>query len=171
MYANATPPEPDHFCPVLAVNLLEDERKSLASILFGSKWLVTEVQTCQEAIDLSSSQPVRVVLCEPQMPDGTWDTLLEKMHEAVVPPALVVVSRLADERLWVEVLNLGGYDVLLTPFDRSEVLRVLFLACMANQRQADRTSGGQTPRLIAGPSVPHGLKSLGAAGGFFEGEL
>jgi hypothetical protein len=34
----------------------------------------------------------------------------------------------ADERLWAEVLNLGGYDVLSTPFAAGEVLRACFLA-------------------------------------------
>jgi hypothetical protein len=29
---------------------------------------------------------------------------------------------LADERLWAEVLNLCGYDVLATPFHADEVL-------------------------------------------------
>ena len=38
---------------------------------------------------------------------------------------LIVTDRLADERLWAEVLNLGGYDLLLKPFDPEEVLRVV----------------------------------------------
>jgi hypothetical protein len=39
-----------------------------------------------------------------------------------------VTSRLADERLWSEVLNLGGYDVLPQPLDRNEALRTIGLA-------------------------------------------
>jgi nucleotide-binding universal stress UspA family protein len=38
---------------------------------------------------------------------------------------MLVVSRHADERLWAEVLNLGGFDVLTLPFDRDELGRVL----------------------------------------------
>ena len=38
---------------------------------------------------------------------------------------MIVTSRLADDRLWAEVLNLGGYDVLAKPFDASEVARVV----------------------------------------------
>jgi hypothetical protein len=40
-----------------------------------------------------------------------------------------VADRFADERLWGEVLNLGGYDLLTKPFVREEVLHVLELAC------------------------------------------
>jgi DNA-binding response OmpR family regulator len=44
------------------------------------------------------------------------------------PPLLIVTSRLADDRLWTEALNLGAYDVIAKPFDRKEVDRVLNLA-------------------------------------------
>jgi DNA-binding response OmpR family regulator len=43
-------------------------------------------------------------------------------------PLLLVTSRHADENLWAEVLNLGGYDVLLKPFDGAEVTRVVAMA-------------------------------------------
>ena len=36
----------------------------------------------------------------------------------------------ADERLWAEALNLGAYDVLAKPFDRTEVMRVVSMAWM-----------------------------------------
>jgi len=41
------------------------------------------------------------------------------------PPFLVVTSRLADDRLWAEALNLGAYDVLAKPFDKTEVNRIV----------------------------------------------
>ena len=41
---------------------------------------------------------------------------------------MIVTSRSADERLWVEALNLGAYDVLAKPFDRDEVLRSVSMA-------------------------------------------
>ena len=34
-------------------------------------------------------------------------------------------TRTADEHLWAEVLNLGGYDVLAEPFERDEMVRVV----------------------------------------------
>jgi hypothetical protein len=46
------------------------------------------------------------------------------MASLSAPPKLIVSSRLADHRLWAEVLNLGGFDLLMTPFENEEVLRV-----------------------------------------------
>jgi DNA-binding response OmpR family regulator len=53
---------------------------------------------------------------------GTWLDILENIKHLPNTPSLIVTSRLADERLWAEVLNLGAWDVLAKPFDRSEVI-------------------------------------------------
>ena len=37
-------------------------------------------------------------------------------------PRLIVFSRQVDDRLWAEVLNLGGFDVLATPFRKEELM-------------------------------------------------
>jgi DNA-binding response OmpR family regulator len=49
---------------------------------------------------------------------------------------MLVVSRHADERLWAEVLNLGGLDVLSLPFNRDE----LGWALSSALRHSPRTS-------------------------------
>jgi DNA-binding response OmpR family regulator len=121
----------------LAVNLAHEDSGSLAGILIGSRWQLKEVQTCQEALYLLRNGPLPVVLCEPKMSDGTWNILLDGLRELAAPPPVIVVSRLADEHLWVEVLGLGGYDVLATPFDGTEVLQILSLAWMASGGRAE----------------------------------
>ena len=60
--------------------------------------------------------------------DGSWEDLLSETARLPAPPNLIVFSRLADESLWGEVLNMGGFDVLITPFEPEEVLRVTFAA-------------------------------------------
>ena len=46
----------------------------------------------------------------------------------LIVDTVLSMSRLADEALWAEVLNLGGYDLLASPFDPIEVDRVVTLA-------------------------------------------
>jgi FixJ family two-component response regulator len=69
-----------------------------------------------------SNDSNRVVICERSLADGDWKDLLGKTAR------LIVTSHAADEALWAEVLNLGGYDVLAQPFDEQEVRRVVALA-------------------------------------------
>lgn len=54
--------------------------------------------------------------------------LLEDLANLSCPSMVIVAARVADEALWAEVLNLGGYDVLAMPFDEEEVERVLTAA-------------------------------------------
>jgi DNA-binding response OmpR family regulator len=76
---------------------------------------------------MDSLQP-SVVVSEGELPDGTWRCVLSNTDSDGRMVPLLVVSRKADERLWAEVLNLGGFDVLLKPFDAGEVSRVLQMA-------------------------------------------
>ena len=59
------------------------------------------------------------------LPKWPWKRVLQDLRRMSVPPQLVVTSPLADDALWAEVLNWGGYDVLAEPFERNEVERVI----------------------------------------------
>ena len=71
---------------------------------------------------------ISVVLCEQNLQGETWIDVPEDIKHLRRPPSLIVTSKLADERLWAEALNLGAWDVLSKPFDHSEVLRSVALA-------------------------------------------
>src|ERR1035441_5193025 len=89
--------------------------------------------------------------------DGNWEDLLKATARLPDPPNLIVFSRLADESLWARVLNLGGFDVLMTPFEPEEVLRVTFSAWSrwecdfgaSTAKEATRT--GRPAAIKAGP--------------------
>ncbi|MBK9167669.1 MAG: hypothetical protein IPM24_09420 [Bryobacterales bacterium] len=85
--------------------------------------------------DLEEAQPkladrqVGVVLSDCILPrQRTWKDLYEELQKRDFPPPLIVTSSIADDCLWAEVLNLGGYDLLVKPFDGQEVARVVSLA-------------------------------------------
>jgi len=67
--------------------------------------------------------------------------MLERLMLLRDAPPLIVTSRLADDRLWVEALNLGAYDVLAKPFDRQEVTRSIHLAWMHWQNSREAPTG------------------------------
>jgi FixJ family two-component response regulator len=72
---------------------------------------------------LLQQHEIAVVLCVRNLLPGTWIDVLEHIDTLPNPPSLIVASRLADDRLWAEALNLGAWDVLAKPFDRTEVIR------------------------------------------------
>jgi FixJ family two-component response regulator len=97
-------------------------------VLGNTGWKLSCAHSLAEAAAFVHKQQAIVVVCEPTLPDGDWKQLLSQLVELGRPSALVVFSHLADERLWSEVLHLGGYDLLQKPFDKSEVIRTVTLA-------------------------------------------
>jgi DNA-binding NtrC family response regulator len=66
-----------------------------------------------------------VIIAERDLPDGDWRYVLSCLERYSYNPLLIVVSRLADERLWAEVLNRCGFDVLAKPLAHEEASRVI----------------------------------------------
>ena len=112
---------------LLAISPNQEDRQSLEKILDFDSWTVQGAQSLREAATLLEKRP-SLVICEKDLPDGSWRDVFRKSRGLDNPPPLVVVSRHADERFWAEVLNVGGYDVLLKPFEHSEVRRVMGMA-------------------------------------------
>jgi DNA-binding NtrC family response regulator len=79
-----------------------------------------------------------VIIAERDLPDGDWRDVLSGLERQSYSPLLIVVSRLADERLWAEVLNLGGFDVLAKPFAHEEANRVIDHALNSWNRRFER---------------------------------
>jgi len=81
--------------------------------------------TYPSALAAVQDRSIAVIVCDTEFSPRTWKETLEKTSILPAPPNLIVSSRLADESLWAEALNLGAYDVLAKPFDSEEVIRVL----------------------------------------------
>ncbi len=120
---------------VLLISSQSEDQVSLRLIFDQSNWLLHSVSTCLEALTYLGDNDTAVVICERDLSDGDWKLLLDKFDNLPMPPSLIVTSRLADDELWSEVLNLGGYDVLAQPFDAQEVSRVVFMAWHAQRRR------------------------------------
>lgn len=107
---------------ILLVSPFEQDHVSLGQMFHRSAWKLSGALTCGEALSHMQKHVVPVVICERDQTDGIWTDFLEDAALATYPPAVIVASRLADERLWAEVLNMGGWDVLAKPFETKEVI-------------------------------------------------
>jgi DNA-binding NtrC family response regulator len=116
---------------VLFVNPSHADYAGLSTILTNCpvdpdyQWKPRSCVSTRAALRLMQNRPLPVVLCEQRTGDPSWKNFLEKTGELPQPPCVIITSRIADDYLWSEALNLGAYDVLATPFDAREVMRVL----------------------------------------------
>jgi DNA-binding response OmpR family regulator len=72
---------------------------------------------------LLGQHEIAVLICERDLAPETWKDVMAHINTFPNAPSLIVASRLADDRLWAEALNLGAWDVLAKPLDRREVIR------------------------------------------------
>ena len=115
------------FKVVLSISPNDEDRASLKGIL-ESDWTVVASSTVASALSLLREIPIPIVICDCDISSGTWREMLDHLSLLPYPPQLIVASRLADERLWAEALNLGAWDVLAKPFDADEVIRIVEIA-------------------------------------------
>ena len=93
---------------VLLISPFDEDHQHLRDILKHSNWQQHGARTQKEAFEFLRENVTPVVLCESELPDGAWQDVLCRLGRMECPPLLVVTSRMADDRLWSEVLNLGG---------------------------------------------------------------
>jgi len=115
---------------LLLISPFEEDHRHLHDKLRHSNWQPHGARTQKEAFAFLRKSPTPVVLCESRLPDGSWQDVLSHLAGIDRPPLLVVTSRFADDHLWAEVLNLGGYNVLAKPLDMEELFHVVGLAWM-----------------------------------------
>ena len=122
---------------VLLVSPNDNDLLRLSQIFEHTNWILQRARSYAEATELLRGRPVGVLVTEAELPEGrTWLDLMEFAARSG-NARIVVMASLKDDPLWAQVINLGGYDVLMKPFDRVEVVRVLSLAWM-NWREATR---------------------------------
>ena len=141
---------------VLSVSPNDEDFAALERI-FSADWTVAVSATPASAFSVLQELPVPILFCDCDPTPGTWHEMLDHISLLPDPPLLVLTSRLADERLWAEGLNLGVWDVLAKPLQVEDATRVVDSAwrhwqdCHNGQRSP--ASGGRattgTGQMIA----------------------
>ncbi|MEZ5398805.1 MAG: hypothetical protein R2729_03995 [Bryobacteraceae bacterium] len=108
---------------VLLISPDETDWAALTNMLLGSPWRLNWAKTLAHGARILEADigMLWLVICERDLPDGSWKEALGVVTQTASPPLLIVVSSLADANLWSEVLHLGGFDVLAKPLEIKEV--------------------------------------------------
>src|ERR1700689_2740843 len=118
---DATMPESD--LSALLVGEYESDLYLVHEVFKKLGWRLFEARDRKRAIQCLERNPVRVVIAKTDVPNWSWRRILNDLRSLTKPPQLIVTSRTADESLWAEVLNVGGYDVMAQTLEKYEVER------------------------------------------------
>ena len=136
---------------IVAVFDAAQDRNSLRRIFRAFRWQGEFVESCDRLPHALEEFRPDVVLTDAALTGGkSWRDVLRTAQERHAAPPVIVSSRLADERLWAEVLNLGGYDLLMAPFRAREVRHVVTMAYRS------RDNARATPMICSAAGVMAG---------------
>lgn len=121
---------------VLVVTPNKSDREFLGGLFQELGWALLSASNYRAACEALCRYQIDVVLTERRLPGGmSWRDIWREAAAMSSTPYLIVTDRIADDDLWAEVLNMGAFDVVMQPLERTEVSRVVASA-LAQSRSA-----------------------------------
>ena len=115
----STPPS------ALLISPSQQDHDFLHALFSEEGWTLHSAPSLASATAILRRSFVAALITEANLPVGTWKDVLSVLDPFANRPMVIVTSLHADDRLWAEALNLGAYDVLAKPFNKTELVRVL----------------------------------------------
>jgi DNA-binding response OmpR family regulator len=124
--------------PVRVLAATPDDRhyQALEKATSGTGWALFQSRNIVEALSSVINHQIEVIFTDCHLPDGTWREMIQALRACRNAPRVIVFSAHADDRLWMEVLHCGGYDLVATPFNREEISRIGYRAWLSWQKSA-----------------------------------
>ena len=117
--------ERDSNVAVTAIVVTADDkaRLCLQKAFAASQWRLIFVKDGHEARALLAAEAVPVLIVDAEMGSPSWRELIEQAPGTKTGNGLriIVLTHRASDRLWAEVYNLGGYDLLSKPLAADDV--------------------------------------------------
>ena len=146
---------PDPEVKVLSISPTESDAVALRRILSHTAWSLEEARTLAEALGKLAENPAPVILCNYRLADGSWRDVLAETSKLPHRPQLIVASPLPEDKLWMEVLDSGAYDLVVKPFKADDVFRIISLAWLHwKQQRKQRARPAHATEIREGRGQP-----------------
>lgn len=114
--------------PVIALAASEHDRAILTAISCHGPWDVHFADSRVQAWEIVHRFRSPVVLYDRDWPNAEWRTTVHTFASCPQRPCVILMSRVADDYLWQELIRWGGHDLLAKPLRADDVQRALKLA-------------------------------------------
>jgi DNA-binding response OmpR family regulator len=113
---------------VLAILASTEERFAMQRVAASNGWHLTLAQDLESpTVQLAAHKP-GLILYDRDLPGWEWRQAIELLAWRSATSCIILVSSVADDYLWQEVAQLGGYDVLTKPLKPEAVTHTIGLA-------------------------------------------
>lgn len=94
--------------------------EDLLSVLDGLKIEVSSAPNAGDAVDLIRGNSFSLILMDLDS-DAEWKTSLQALRDLAPSVGVLAYSRTPEERLWLDVLDAGGFDLLCRASRKPEI--------------------------------------------------
>ncbi|MGA2878122.1 MAG: response regulator [Bryobacteraceae bacterium] len=113
---------------IVALVVSDHDREVLTRISNHEPVDVHFAESQVEAWDAMNRLSPPLILYDRDWPDAEWRTAVQTFASSAHRSCVILVSRVADDYLWQELIRCGGYDLLAKPLRADDVARALKLA-------------------------------------------
>lgn len=103
------------------------DRQLLSRLADENGWVLHLAGNCGDAWNALNESKAPIVLCDRELPATDWRDVIQMMVSSEHRAYAILVSKVADDYLWNEVIRRGGHDLLATPLRGEDVLRAIRL--------------------------------------------
>ena len=135
---------------ILVASSEPENRRALTAVLNREGFdtiCVSRVSECQEVL---AWQNIRLVFCDRRLPDGGYRDVLALTRSLSRKVWIVVTSRLADWDEYLEALQLGAFELIVSPCQPSDVVWILIQARREDEERAASGTSGKARAASAG---------------------
>ena len=106
--------------------------------------IVTCARGLPELRDLLKLGSYDALFCSWSYEMGTWDDALQEVHQHSPHVPVIILSRTGGEQEWVQVLEAGGFDLLVPPYSGSLLIAMLVQAVESCHVAAMRNAAAES---------------------------
>ncbi len=112
---------------IVALITNRPDRELLSRLAGEHRWVLHLAGNCGEAWNALNESKAPIVLCGRELPATDWRDVIQMMVSSEHRAYAILVSKVADDYLWNEVIRRGGHDLLATPLREEDVQRAIRL--------------------------------------------
>ena len=112
---------------VVIVTSRGEDVPELRALLLDSPWELTAVPQIEDAAAALRAASAPILLFDRDAA-ASWQDTVKRFVKSRRNTCVVLLSNVADQYLWDEVVQQGGFDLLPRPFRKEQVLSTLVFA-------------------------------------------
>jgi DNA-binding NtrC family response regulator len=138
----------------LLIHHRNDRFYTLQLVLEALSIRVIRARSAKEAEEQLCEMPCpHLVLSDTVLPDGNWMDVLDVAAKAVEPVNVIIVSPMADTRLYLDTMDHGAFDFMTDSFTIPQIVHILKCAI-------DNVAGRRGSRLHAAAIAHDDMRRL-----------